>query len=146
MNGPFLDFALEKRSLLLNADPKLTTESQVNLIVASLPRSVWSSLRMKDIDNVDTLMSALGQIEPLKGKISNERAFPEKNDDDKKTPCTYCANNGFPNRLHPETVCRLKARDQKKMGNDKIKMTNNVEIQESIAIHNDAKNLIAPHL
>lgn len=144
LNGSFLDFALRKRSLLLNVDPELTTNSQINLIIIALPNFIRSRIAKKELANIDYLMSALGQIEPQERKIntiSYERKFPSKQTEvNRNSSCSYCERKGFGHRSHAESDCRTKMNDLKKNGNDKIKFTNNTEIQNSIALHDEAKN------
>lgn len=150
LNGSFLDFALKKRNLLLDVDPKLTIDSQINLIVITLPKFIRSRLTKKDIVNIDSLMSVLKQIEPAEKKsnvTSNDKVnIVKPKSENQTTPCSYCEKKGFPNRFHAENVCRTKINDLKKAGNDKIRISNNAELQNSIALYDDAKNLCAPHL
>lgn len=144
LNGQILDFALKKRNLLLNVDPNLTIESQINLIVIALPNSVRTRLAKKDLADIDSLMSVLRQIEPIEKKNNitpNEKSLSNKQKENAKySACAYCESKGFFNRLHSENVCRTKMNDLKKIGNEKVKMTNNLEIQNSIALHDEAKN------
>lgn len=89
-------------------------------------------------------MSTLRQIEPPNN--NNERS-PEKGKDYNKSRnqevrkhSGYCGNIGFPNRWHPESVCRTKIAASKTNKNDKIRVANNIEIQDAIAATDDAKN------
>ncbi|XP_071642241.1 uncharacterized protein [Temnothorax longispinosus] len=143
LNGSFLDFALKKRNMLLDVDPNLTISSQTNLIVIALPHFVRTRLNKKSLTNMEDLMSTLRQIEPLKNKYNSNSG--EANDDkhknqNKHRPCSYCESVGFPNRFHPEQMCRTKIAHQKANKNDKIKVANNIEIQDTIALAEVAKN------
>ena len=66
--GSFLHFSLKKRNLLLDVDPKLAIDSQINLIVVALPNYARSLLRKKELMSIDSLMSALRQAEPVEKK------------------------------------------------------------------------------
>lgn len=146
LNGVFLDFALKKRNLLLDVDPKLTIDSQINLIVIALPKFIRSRLTKKDLVNIDSLMSVLKQIEPV-NKNSSDRVYQNKNKQgdnnssiNSMSPCSYCEKKGYPNRFHMESVCRTKMNDRKQSTNDKVRVSNNAEIQNAISLHDDAKN------
>ncbi|XP_076397156.1 uncharacterized protein LOC143265993 isoform X1 [Megachile rotundata] len=148
LNGPFLDFALKKRNMLIDIDPDLTINSQINLIVIALPHFVKSRLERKNLTNIDNLMSLLSQMEPI-----NNRNFNEKKDDKQKynedrqtnqrsrKPCAYCESVGFKNRFHPEEVCRTKTANRKTDKNDKIKIANNIEIEDAVSFTEEARNV-----
>jgi len=75
LSGPLLNFALKKRSLLIDADPDLTVNSQINLIVTALPPFIRSKLIKKNVKTVEDLMSRLRQLEQaskIKAKIKYE--------------------------------------------------------------------------
>ena len=55
-------------------------------------------------------------------------------------PCSNCEKLGFPNRFHPEDKCRLKDQKLYNKKNNNIKIVNNVEFEDAIAISEDAKN------
>lgn len=141
--GSFWEFALKKRNMLLDVDPNLTISSQINLIVIALPNFVTTRLNKKNLTSMEELMSILRQIDPMKSKYSNN--LRERNEDkyrtqDKYNPCSYCESVGFPNRYHPEQLCRTKMTHKKINKNDKIKVANNIEIQDAIAYTEEAKN------
>ena len=69
LNGFLLDFALKKRSLLLEVDPELTINSQINLIVIALPKFIQSRLDKNLLKKVEDLMASLKQIGPVKAKV-----------------------------------------------------------------------------
>ncbi|XP_043270946.1 uncharacterized protein [Venturia canescens] len=143
LNGSFLEFALKKRNMLLDVDPKLTISSQINLIVIMLPNVVRARLNKKSLTNMEDLMSTLRQIDPMKIKLnnnSNERNEDKHKTQNKYSPCSYCEGVGFPNRYHPEQLCRTKITHQKGNKNEKIKVANNIEIQDTIAYTEEAKN------
>ena len=144
LNGSCLDFALKKRNMLIDVDPNLTMSSQINLIVIALPHFIRSRLNKKSLTNMEDLMSTLRQIEPSRSKLNNNNSG-EINDDKHKTqnkhkPCSYCDSVGFPNRFHPEQMYRTKIAHLKASRNDKIKVANNLGIQDTIALTEEAKN------
>lgn len=79
LNGSFLDFALKKRSLLIEVDPDLTLKSQINLIVVSLPQFIKNKLNKKDLVTIEDLMSRLR----LFGQ-PNKIVKPKQNTSEKK--------------------------------------------------------------
>ena len=151
LNGSLLDFALKKRNMLIDADPELTNNSQINLIVISLPHFVRQRLEKDKLNKIDDLMSKLRQCErPISRLNSNANKESEKQNKslDKhkgqcaREPCLYCKSIGFPNRFHSENLCRLKLANNNKFEsrNDKVKLANNLEIQDVISLSAEAKN------
>lgn len=147
ISGPLLDYALKKRNLLIDADPELTMNSQINFIVLGLPSQVRSRVSKRDLHSVEKLMSCIRQLESLiknKNKytpeIENKTQTYQSSKSDLK-PCSYCKDKGFPNRFHPEHLCRNKHPNLKEnFKNDKIKIVNNLEIQDSISSSDESKN------
>lgn len=150
INGPLLDYALKKVNLLLDADPELTANSKINFIVLGLPSQIRSRINKRDLNSIDQLMSCIRQLENLptstysknkntpvmENKAQNK--LPNKSD---YRPCSYCKDRGFPNRFHPENLCRNKPLTHKENSkNDKIKMVNNLEVQDSISSSDESKN------
>lgn len=130
LNGSFLDFALKKRSLLIEIDPDLTLTSQINLIVISLPPFIKNRLIKKELVTIEDLMSRLrffGQ--------ANKIVKIKQNGSEKKN-CMYCEKLGYKNRFHPENLCR-----NRKIKNENIKLVNNSEIQDAVAHAEEAKNV-----
>lgn len=139
IEGPLLDYALKKRNLLLNADSELTENTQINFIVLGLPQNLRSHIKRKDLTSVDDLMSCIRQLEGFLQNRNKTKIKSVEEDTEKRT-CAYCKMKGFTNRFHAENVCRLKIFDGKNMKNDKIKVINNTNIQESVSSSNVAKN------
>uniref|UniRef100_A0ABD2WZX6 RNA-directed DNA polymerase n=1 Tax=Trichogramma kaykai TaxID=54128 RepID=A0ABD2WZX6_9HYME len=81
LNGSYLDFALKKINLLIDVDPELTIESQINLIVIGLPGFVRSKIDKKNIVKVEDLMAKLRQLEPVSNKFNRRSVEKQKNDD-----------------------------------------------------------------
>lgn len=136
-NGSLLEYALKKRRLLLEADDSLSTNTQINMIVISLPKFIQNKLDRKSIANIENLMSKLKQL----GKINDPKNDNiNKRMQSEKKPCTICEKLGFKNRLHPENICRNKDRQIKNSKNENIKVTNNNELQEVVASYEEAKN------
>lgn len=136
-NGSLLEYALKKRRLLLEADDSLSINTQINMIVVSLPNFIQNKLDRKSIINIENLMSKLkqfGKINDSKNDNVNKRILNEKR------PCSICDRLGFKNRFHLESACRNKDRQIKNQKNENIKVTNNNEIQEVVASHEEAKN------
>uniref|UniRef100_A0A1B6DSS3 Ty3 transposon capsid-like protein domain-containing protein n=1 Tax=Clastoptera arizonana TaxID=38151 RepID=A0A1B6DSS3_9HEMI len=131
-NGSFLEFALKKRNLLLEADETMSINTQINLIIINLPKFIQSKLEKKNIINMEDLMSKLKQ-------------FGHLNEKNKFTPilklCSFCTNLGYTNRFHKEDVCRLKDGKFKKVKNEQIKIVNNAELQNIIANSEESKNV-----
>lgn len=136
-NGSLLEFALKKRMLLLEIDESISINTQINMIVISLPNYIQNKLERKSIVNIENLMAKLKQF----GKLNNS-----KNDNvikkslNEKRPCNICDKLGFKNRFHSESVCRNKDRQVRKIKNENVKVTNNSEIQEVVASYQEAKN------
>lgn len=146
LNGSLLDYALKKRNLLLDTDCKMLDNTQINLIVLGLPVKIQLHINRKDINTVDNLMTTINQLE---GLIEKEKKVKTKGVEEnklEKKPCPYCVKKGFLNRYHPEEVCRSKLSDKEKTKNDKIKLVNNANIEESVAFSEDSKNGVRPHL
>ncbi|KAL7293146.1 hypothetical protein TKK_0013299 [Trichogramma kaykai] len=132
LNGSYLDFALKKINLLIDVDPELTIESQINLIVIGLPGFVRSKIDKKNIVKVEDLMAKLRLLEPVSNKFNRSSVEKQKNDNGSRSqmnykPCTYCEKAGYPNRFHPEKVCRTKNASQLNK-NERIRIVNNTEI------------------
>lgn len=152
LNGSYLDFALKKRSLLLDVDPELTIKSQINLIGITLPRYVSQRLEKKNVTKIDDLMSLLRQFEPIekasivntnskhgdgRSAVSTNKLEPRQN---VNKQCPFCESIGFPNRFHSEEVCRTKKAQKNKFKNEEIKVANNLQIQNAIALSDEGKN------
>lgn len=148
LNGAFFEFALKKRNLLIDVDSELTINSQINLIVIALPNYVRARLNGK-METIENLMTNLKKMEPIVNKLkspgigdngnskqnkSNERR------DNSYSPCTYCEGIGYPNRYHPENLCRTKLNNKNRQKNEKIKIVNNTELQDLISSTEEAKN------
>ncbi|KYN14207.1 hypothetical protein ALC57_13591 [Trachymyrmex cornetzi] len=147
LNGAFFEFALKKRNLLIDVDPELTINSQIKLIVIALPNYVKSKLNDK-IETIENLMAKLKTIEPMTNKfknsgVENNAKQKQNNSNERKgnnhSPCTYCENIGYPNRYHPENLCRTKL-NKTIQKNEKIKIVNNTELQNLISSTEEAKN------
>lgn len=112
LNGPFLDFALKKINLLIDVDPDLSINSQINFIVLALPKFVRSRLNKKELITIENLMSSLRQLDP----ISNNNTIAKKSELEVNrqkrsfVPCHICEKAGYANRFHSENVCRNKVR------------------------------------
>lgn len=132
LNGSFLDFALKKRNLLIDIDPELTIKLQINLIMITLPRYVSQRIGNKDITKIDDLMFTLRQIEPKDDTLSANANSKHEPRNHVNKPCAYCESAGFPNRLHPEELCRTKKAQQNKIKNDKIKLQNEIACSEEL--------------
>lgn len=141
--GSLLEYALKKRSLLLEIDDSMSINTQINLIVICLPSFIQNKLDRKSIVNIENLMAKLKQF----GKFNDS-----KNDNiskkilNEKKPCNICDKLGFKNRYHLESVCHNKNRQVQRLKNENIKITNNNEIQEVVASYEDSKNEEFSHL
>lgn len=117
IDGPLLDYALRKRSLLLNADSELSENTQINFIVLGLPQQTRAHIKRGDFSSIDGLMACIHQLEgfsPInKNKIKGKNV-EEQSEKANKKPCFFCNKKGFPNRFHSEEVCRLKLAEKKK--------------------------------
>jgi len=140
INGHLLEYALKKRNLLLDTDAKISENTQINLIVLGLPEKVQAQLKRKDIVNIDNLMSNLRQIEKPFESGNKIKANLKQEEKIEKKACSFCAQKGFPNRFHPENVCRLKSSETEKKKNSKIKIINNTNLENSIAFSEESKN------
>lgn len=111
-----------------------------------LPAKIQSRINRKDLNTIDNLMSLINQSE---GLIEKEKKIKtkilEENKLEKK-PCSYCNKKGFQNRYHSEDVCRVKLSDKEKIKNEKIKIINNTNLEESVASSDESKNGWQPHL
>lgn len=136
-NGSLLEYALKKRRVLLEADDSLSINTQINMIVISLPNYIQNKLDRKSIINIENLMSKLKQF----GKINDSKNDNvNKRIQNEKRPCSICDRLGYKNRIHLESVCRNKDRQIKNQKNENIKVTNNSEIQEVVASYEETKN------
>ncbi|KAL3277804.1 hypothetical protein HHI36_013146 [Cryptolaemus montrouzieri] len=165
LNGSLLDYALKKLNLLIDADPELTANSQMNFFVLGLPTDVRLRINKCDLLSRDALMSRIRQLEPL--VVNNDKKMNSSRNDRfnavrnserventsggelkyKKLnrqvlkPCSHCAVKGFPNRFHPENTCRNFINNTKRnYKNDIIKSVNNTELEDSISSSDEAKN------
>lgn len=135
MNGSLLDFALKKRNLLMEVDEDISLNSQINLIVISLPTFIQNRIERKTIGTIEDLMSKLKQIGHLNDKKKeNNKTLPSHK------PCSNCEKLGFPNRFHPENMCRLKEQKSSYKRNNNIKVVNNVDLENAVANSEEAKN------
>ncbi|KAL3271821.1 hypothetical protein HHI36_022291 [Cryptolaemus montrouzieri] len=153
------DYALKKLNLLIDADPELTANSQMNFIVLGLPTDVRLRIDKYDLLSRDALMSRIRQLEPL--VVNNDKKMNSSRNDRfnvvgnservgntsggelkyKKLnrqvlkPSSHCAVKGFPNRFHPENTCRNFINNTKRnYKNDMIKSVNNTELDALIVI------------
>lgn len=135
LNGSLLDFALKKRNLLMEVDENISLNSQINLIVISLPNFIQNRIERNTIGTIEDLMSKLKQFGHLndKKKENNKTVHSHK-------PCSNCEKLGFPNRFHPENMCRLKEQKSSYKKNNNIKVVNNVDLEDAIAKSEEAKN------
>lgn len=165
INGSLLDYALKKLNLLIDADPDLTANSQMNFIVLGLPANVRSRISKSDLKSRDTLMSCIRRLESLvenkrrnTNPVRNEQAamvsdrekFVNTSAGESKVksvnkqvlkPCSHCAAKGFSNRFHAENSCRnFIANSKQNFKNDKIKTVNNTELEDSISSSDESKN------
>ncbi|KAK9869178.1 hypothetical protein WA026_002927 [Henosepilachna vigintioctopunctata] len=150
ISGPMLDYALKKRNLLIDADPELTLNSQINFIVLGLPAQIRSRLSKRDLNSIDILMSHVRQLEGLinnknTSAIEHKRQLQFSNRSVSE-PCPHCEKIGFPNRFHSEHLCRNRTNSKQKFKNDKIKMVNNLEVQDSISSSDESKKRITTPL
>lgn len=131
MSGSLLEFALKKRRLILETDEKMTLTSQMNLLVTSLPKVIQNKIERKSLMTMEDLM----------GKLKQMKNFTDK--EEKKSsnkPCNFCEAQGFANRWHDESVCRLKKTKLNSTKNGKIRVVNNTEAQEVIVKEEESKN------
>lgn len=139
LNGSFLEYALRKRSLLLEVNDRITLDTQIDLIVIKLPKFIQNKIERKTIVNIEDLMSKLkhfGNLSVKSDEISNSSSLKQK----QSNPCVICEKLGFKGRYHPEHKCRLKDKQISNVKNDKIKIVNNVDCEKSIANIEEAKN------
>jgi len=109
LNGSFLNFALKKRNLLIDADPDLSINSQINFIVIALPKFIRSRLNRKDLTTIENLMCNLRQLDPISNSANATMARSGVNKYIRNfAPCRICEKAGYVNRFHPENVCRNK--------------------------------------
>ncbi|KAK9872560.1 hypothetical protein WA026_018695 [Henosepilachna vigintioctopunctata] len=152
ISGPMLDYALKKRNLLIDADPELTLNSQLNFIVLGLPFQIRSRLRKRDLNSIDILMSHVRQLEgSINNKNKNTSAIEHKrqlqfSNRSVSEPCPYCEEIGFPNRFHSGHLCRNRTNSKQKFKNDKIKMVSNLEVQDSISSSGESEKRITTPL
>lgn len=135
LNGSLLNFALKKRNLLMEVDEDISLNSQINLIVISLPNFIQSKIERKSLGSIEDLMSKLKQF----GHVNDKKRENKKSETTQK-PCSICDKLGFPNRFHPEDKCRLKDQKFSYKKNNNIKIVNNVEFEDAIAKSEEAKN------
>ncbi|XP_044760298.1 uncharacterized protein LOC123317753 [Coccinella septempunctata] len=135
LNGSLLDFALKKRNLLMEVDDEISLNSQINLIVISLPNHIQNRIDRKTIGTIEDLMSKLKQFGYLNDrKKENNKTVPSHKQ------CSNCEKLGFPNRFHPENMCRLKEQKSSYKKNNNIKVVNNVDFENAVANSEEAKN------
>ncbi|KAK0156700.1 hypothetical protein PV328_012421, partial [Microctonus aethiopoides] len=140
LNGSLLEYALKKRNLLLEADEDMALNTQINMIVISLPKSIQNKLEKKRLTNIEDLMSKLKQIghfnEPKKEKPKSQI---------NKTPCPFCEKLGYTNRFHPENVCRLKnqkfCRSKKRIVTPLIKLKVLIDKNPAVALYDSGSNI-----
>ncbi|XP_074026745.1 uncharacterized protein [Leptinotarsa decemlineata] len=144
LNGSLLEYALKKRNLLLDTDSKISENTQINLIVLGLPVKIQFHINRKDLNTIDNLMSLINQLEGLKEKETKIKTKIPQEIKSEKKPCPYCTKKGFPNRYHSEGICRLKLAENTK--NERIKIINNTNIEESVSFSEESKNESRPHL
>jgi len=132
LNGSLLEYALKKRSLLLEVNDCMTLNTQIDLIVIKMPKFVQNKLERKTLINMEDLMSKLKHF----GNLNVESSEKKNEKFSKQTkPCTFCEKLGYKERYHPEQKCRLKNKK-----NDKIKIVNNIDCEDLIACSEEAKN------
>ena len=118
----------------------MSLNTQINLIVIALPKSIQDKLDKKYLVNIEDLMSKLKQF----GQII-EKKEKQKNQVSQK-PCPHCEGLGYPNRFYDISVCRLKKNSKlNKTKNDTIRLVNNAEVQDIVATAEEAKNDRLPH-
>lgn len=141
MDGPLLDYALKKRNLLLNTNPNLAEDTQINFIVLGLPSQLHTHVGKKNCSSIYTLMACIRQLEGLMPKKNEKKSKIDAVDTQKKkvveNSCSFCAKKGFPDALES---CRLLLAEKKKSRNDKIKVVNSTNIEDSISSSDESKN------
>jgi len=129
IKGSYLDYALKKERLLLETDTQMSVRSRINHIVVGLPSYIQDKLDKEVIVSTELLMNQLRRYsetyhQELKTKLNIKESPAELersnslrnhkpqasigNPQSHRKACSYCSSAGFPNRYHPEDVCRTK--------------------------------------
>lgn len=85
---------------------------------------------------MEDLMAALKQFGQVNEKEVKKQSTAK--------PCSFCESQGFANRFHDESVCRLKKGRSNATKNEKIRVVNNTEAQNVISMAEEAKNAQYP--
>ena len=121
MYGSLSEYAIKKLGLLVDADPYLSEQSRVQMIVCGLPDNVKDKIKRGEVITQAKLLSELGRLESVaKGRARTGQGNDERNKDSKESsdrkgqqgyrnpkhkPCSICAKLGYHGRYHPESKC-----------------------------------------
>lgn len=119
INGSFVDYAIKKEKLLIDADFEMPEKTRINHIVIGLPIKIQNQLERLEIKRTDYLISFLQKLDSENSYINktnikeNSHALEKRKSDYKqieKKPCFKCEKLGKPNRYHPINLCFNKKR------------------------------------
>lgn len=163
LSGSYVEYALRKIKSLLNVNPKMKVQTQVDLVVLGLPVSTHDKIDREEIEYIDDLMSELGKLgKPGMNFVNSSNNTNTNNNsnshnkDKEKTqqnkngnkdsknykPCSFCAKIGKPGRYHPEELCKTRLGSRERNPNS-FKSVNNTEFENELNnTITDTKNLI----
>lgn len=150
IGGSLVDYAINKEKLLIESNRGYSRSVMLDLIVYGLPSHIIKSLNKNNITNMQLLKDKLKKYEgddkfnsnKIKSSVRSSspnsfRRFDNKNNVNnnvnagkknfsKVKECSFCAKKGNPGRLHPESNCWFKERQETPQ-----KSVNNLELASS---------------
>ncbi|KYN03200.1 hypothetical protein ALC62_05962 [Cyphomyrmex costatus] len=131
IGGSLVDYALRKENLLVNIRNNFPVDILIDLIVTDLPIMIQDRIEKTKTTSMEDLLTELRKLENL---VQRRKTFSHvnasKNGTERK-PCSYCEKKGFPERFHPEALCRLRQKEQTEQPKN-IKTANNVAVQDEL--------------
>ncbi|CAK9834608.1 hypothetical protein ANTRET_LOCUS11116 [Anthophora retusa] len=103
--GSILEYALKKERLLLEINKSIDTQTLINLITTGLPNFITDEIDREKLVTTNDL-------------FNNIR--------DNKPPCTICKKQGKGIRIHPESACWFKHKQEDQRKNTQEEINNNL--------------------
>ncbi|CAK9833155.1 hypothetical protein ANTRET_LOCUS9880 [Anthophora retusa] len=129
--GSILEYALKKERLLLEINKSIDTQTLINLITTGLPNFITDEIDREKLVTTNDLFNNIRGLEHLikktnsKEKYDNNTTF-KNNYKDNKPPCTICKKQGKGIRIHPESACWFKHKQEDQRKNTQEEINNNL--------------------
>ena len=143
--GSYLDYMLNKESMLTDIEPDMIESSMVNLIVIGLPEEIQEKLDRDVVKSMDKLFEEVAKFDhqtqrKTKPGFKNEKNQSKGNSRSttrfERNPCELCRTCGYENNYHPENICRNRERAERIRASKKVNCTTEATSDEEQEIYN----------